>query len=319
MSNASHPTPTTIIAGFLGSGKTTIIGHLIDELQAQGQQVAYIKNEVGETDLDAQLLKDKNIQTKELLNGCICCTIIGPFHAAIDELIEKYHPDRIIIEASGTADSAALALTVSTHRGLKRDGVIGVIDVVNFEGYKDLSVTAQNQTKFTDVLVFNKIELVDLARKRAVVGYVRELNNHSPIVEAPNGIVPASVVFGLDERELNALLAHSPSGELHEQLHDHTTTDDITGCTVPIPKAVREGIFTTWLQSLPKNIIRAKGVVRIASTENESVPRMFNLVGNRIDYQAAPTGLEDAEPFIICIGVHADQSKAAVERSLQAL
>jgi len=158
--------PTTVFSGFLGSGKTTIISNLIDELQANNQQVIYIKNEIGDTDIDGKVLEGKGIKTKELLNGCICCTLVGPFISSINEIVETFSPDKIIIEASGAADPSALALMISLHPNLARDGVIGIIDVVNFEGYKDLSVTAQNQTKFTDLIIFNKIELVDIAKKK---------------------------------------------------------------------------------------------------------------------------------------------------------
>jgi len=82
-------TPATLFSGFLGSGKTTIISHLIDQLQKDGIKVAYIKNEIGETDIDAQLIKGKDIETKELLNGCICCTLVGPFEGAVTELLTK--------------------------------------------------------------------------------------------------------------------------------------------------------------------------------------------------------------------------------------
>jgi len=197
--------PTTVFSGFLGSGKTTIISNLIDELQANNQQVIYIKNEIGDTDIDGKVLEGKGIKTKELLNGCICCTLVGPFISSINEIVETFSPDKIIIEASGAADPSALALMISLHPNLARDGVIGIIDVVNFEGYKDLSVTAQNQTKFTDLIIFNKIELVDIAKKKAVVGYVRELNAHSPIIEAPNGKISSKLVFGLNSKDLPTL------------------------------------------------------------------------------------------------------------------
>ena len=78
--------PTTVFTGFLGSGKTTIIKYLIEHLAAQGIKVAYIKNEIGSEDFDTELIKGEHIETKELLNGCICCTLIGPFMSSIDEL-----------------------------------------------------------------------------------------------------------------------------------------------------------------------------------------------------------------------------------------
>ena len=88
--------PVTIITGFLGSGKTTIISNLIDDLQKIGQQVIFIKNELGFEDIDTKLIKGKNIETKELLNGCIYHTLLGPLGSAADELIDKFHQFPVI-------------------------------------------------------------------------------------------------------------------------------------------------------------------------------------------------------------------------------
>lgn len=253
-------TPTTIITGFLGAGKTTIILHLVEQLQQQGEKVAYIKNEVGDATIDTELVLGQFIATKELLNGCICCTLTGPFLHAIDELIEQAHPDRILIEASGTADVAALALSVSSHPRLYRDGVLSIIDVVNFEGFADLSITAQNQTQLTDLIVFNKVELVDDLRKRAVVGYVRELNTHSPIIEAPEGKLNTSVVFGISTRELEHLLQQT--ADRPHTAHDHLAQDHIDALSLPFSEPVDISELKQRLQQLPESVFRVKGIVR---------------------------------------------------------
>ncbi|GIK84104.1 MAG: putative cobalamin synthesis protein [Patescibacteria group bacterium] len=304
--------PTTVVSGFLGSGKTTIISNLIDTLQKQGEQVVYIKNEIGDADIDSKILEGKGIKTRELLNGCICCTIVGPFISSINEIVEKFSPDRIIIEASGAADPSALALMISSHPLLERDGVIGIIDVVNFNGYKDLSVTAQNQTKFTDLIIFNKIELADLQQKRAVVGYVRELNTHSPIIEAPNGKVDPTVVFGLNTSELNKLLSHTPKTHTN-----HIHKDEIQAFTLTIQKPTTLSRVENFLQTLPKNIFRAKGFV----TVNQGEIYIFNTVGNRTTFAQAPNGFqnENKQGMLIFIGYHANELEADITKTLKRL
>lgn len=276
--------PTTIVTGFLGSGKTTIIMGLIDRLQAAGQQVVYVKNEIGDLNVDTQLMTGLNIQAKELLNGCICCTLVGPFLSALNEIADSYQPHRIIIEASGAADPSAIALMVSNHPRLSRDGVISIIDVVNFEGYKDLSITAQRQAEFTDLLVFNKIEQVDIDRKRVVVGYVRELNTFSPIVEAPQGKLAVELAFGISSSELTELLNGSDAMQTHNH---HLETDGIDSCHCQATQPLDRKSLQEFLESLSPTVFRVKGFV----TLNDGVQQLVNKAGKRIRFTDLPSNL----------------------------
>lgn len=305
MSTDFTPIPTTIFTGFLGSGKTTIILHLVEILQKQNIQVLYIKNEIGTETIDGELARQQNIETKELLNGCICCTLVGPFIHSIDELVATHRPDRIIIEASGAADPAALALMVKSHPKLERDGVLTVIDVVNFEGYEDLSFTAKNQTKFTDLLVFNKTELVDPQRVQAVVGYVRELNEHSPIVEATNGRLHPDVVFGAASPELVTLLNSDTTDHSH-----HLGKDTIQTFAVPMTREFSEEELLEVLKQLPQAVYRVKGFV--PATGNKTF--LVNKVGNRSTVEIIKTHVDNTK--LVCIGFGIQAQKQAIEKIL---
>ncbi len=314
--NTNKKIPTTVFSGFLGSGKTTIISSLIDEIQSKGQQAIYIKNEIGDSDVDGKIIEGKGIKTKELLNGCICCTLVGPFINSINEIVESFSPDRIIIEASGAADPSALALMISSHPHLTRDGVIGIIDVVNFEGYKDLSVTAQNQTKFTDLLVFNKVELASLEQKKAVVGYVRELNSNSPIIEAQNGKISSDLVFGLDSKDLSNLLEKYKDEDHHNESErsesDHVEKDKIQTFNLnPLGKFNAEELKML-LSELPKNIFRVKGFVKM---EDEKF-HLFNTVGKRTDF--AELEIENVnQNLMIFIGFMAHDLKIEIQNKIE--
>jgi G3E family GTPase len=284
--------PVTIFVGFLGSGKTTIISHLIDYLQVNGQQTVFIKNEVGNADLDAQLMKGKLIQTRELLNGCICCTLVGPLNNVIDELIAQYQPDRILIESAGTADPSTLAMTISHHPNLIRDGLITIVDVVNFQGYDHLDLIAQKQAEFTDLIVFNKVELVDEDQKRAVVGYVRELNQHAPIVEAPQGKLNPDLAFGLATTQVEKIIQPSPT-------HEHHAEDDhINSIVFESDQAFDPVQLTKVLDNLPKNIFRVKGIVLL----KEGVIKVLNGVFKRFDYTDLPANIVANKTKLIFIG-----------------
>lgn len=302
--------PTTIVSGFLGSGKTTIISHLIDKLQANGIQVVYIKNEIGDTDVDTQIMKNKGIQTKELLNGCICCTLVGPFVASIDEIVSRFSPDRIIIEASGAADPAALALMVSSQPTLVRDSVLSVIDVVNFEGYKDLSITAQNQTKFTDIIIFNKVELADLEQKKRVLGYVRELNSHSPIVEAVNGFIDPAVVFGIASKELELLLANKSSDD--HSVHSHIEHDQLQAFELKVDGTFEKQELEQMLEQLPLAIFRSKGFV----TLSDGKTHVYNTVGKRTTFEVLEITNQPTDNIFIFIGFQAEQHQEEIKEQI---
>jgi len=305
-------TPTTIITGFLGSGKTTIINHLIEYLQNQGERVAYIKNEIGDEDLDAKLMKGKYIEAKEVLGGCICCTLVGPFIKAINELVDTYQPDRIIVESAGTADPAALSLMVQDHPKLIRDGTVAIIDVQNFSGYKDLHDSAKRQAEMVDLLIFNKVEGVSLEDKRKVVGYVRELNEYSPIVEAPNGKVNPELVFGLDTKQLSSL----------EIKHEHHEAEDgIEAFTFVSEQTFkREGLIQV-IKAFPTSVLRVKGLVKL-----ESGWQVVNAAYKRVDFSALPSGLslpageagiEEQGTKIIVIGFKVKQQRELLEEQLK--
>lgn len=309
-------TPTTVFSGFLGSGKTTIISHLVETLQNRGEQVVYIKNEIGDVNVDGELMEGKHIQTKELLNGCICCTLVGPFIQAIDEVLDTLKPDRVIIEASGAADPAAIALMIDSHPRLKRDGVISVIDVVNFDGYKDLSQTARNQTRFTDLLVFNKIEEVDLTRKRAVVDWVRELNDHAPVVEAPNGTLSPEVAFGIATIELKDMLEKMAGSEAEQdEHHHHLETDSMQSFALELPQPLSTEQLEKLLQALPRNVYRVKGFCK---TPDGSC-QLLNKVGIRHSVEPAPTDFDCSKNMLVLIGFRVKEQEEELTQLVQSL
>lgn len=308
--------PTTIFSGFLGSGKTTIINSLIDQLLKNGEKVAYVKNEIGDEDVDGKIIRGKNIKTKELLNGCICCTLVGPFINSIYELVESAQPDRIIIEASGASDPSAIALMVTSHPLLLRDGVIAVIDVLNFDGYKDLSLTARSQARFTDLIVFNKTELADMDRKIAVVGYVRELNSISPIIETKNGEVEADLIFGVGSQHLinmlNSLNAKNDK-DLNHQRH-HLEEDKIETFFCQVSKKFNDQELNDFLNYLPKNIIRVKGFVKY----NDDQIKIVNKVGGRSTIESLDKhiNINGKDLKLVFIGFSINEYKNEIEKKL---
>lgn len=305
--NTEKQIPTTVINGFLGSGKTTIISHLIDHLISKNKKVVYVKNEIGEMDLDAKLMRGKNIISQELLNGCICCTLVGPFIASIDEISKEYNPDRIIIESAGSADPASIALMVENHPKLRRDGVIVIIDVLNFNGYDKIDEVSKRQTEFTDLIILNKVEQVDIRRKKRVVGYIRILNEKSPIVEAPSGKINPDLVFGLGETDLGEFINHHPEDH-------HQEEDQINAFTYISNKKFTKESLNNFLSNLPKNIFRVKGIF-----QTEDKPLVVNGVFNRFDFKTLDETVNEKMTKLIFIGYQAENNKEKIFNQLESL
>lgn len=301
MTNETQPTskqiPVTIFTGFLGSGKTTIILNLIDYLQSIGQKVVYIKNELGQEDIDTEIVKAKDIQTQKLLNGFIVHTLVGPFKNAINDLIAKENPDRIIIETAGTehsADPVSLGIMVNSHPQLIRDGLITVIDVVNFEGYKDLDDYSKDKAKFVDLIVFNKVEMVDQDKKETVVEYVREYNDKAPIVEAPEGKLDPDLAFGFNIPE-----------------NEKRKSSKVNTFTFVADQIFDQKKLEVAFQKLPKNVIRFKGFVKLSTGD-----AIINGVFKRFDWLPTATGSKIEQTKIIIIGYQVLQNKDEIEEIL---
>lgn len=221
------PIPITVITGFLGSGKTTILLKLIPQLP-KSYKLALLKNEFGDLAIDSQLASSSAISgVQELLNGCICCNLVGQLGDALDTLRNELAPDRIIIETSGSAFPATLAMEVNR---LGRDtgfyildGVVLIIDVENWKGYEDTSYTAKLQARYTDLIVFNKWENVSERQFEDCLDRVGDLEVQVAHVKSDKGRVDSSVLLGLDNTLAKGLA--SSSGE-HGGEHPHQHASD---------------------------------------------------------------------------------------------
>ncbi|CAK7239839.1 MAG: hypothetical protein STHCBS139747_001274 [Sporothrix thermara] len=243
------PIPITIVTGFLGSGKTTLILNLVPQLRAANPdyRLALLKNEFGDLAVDSQLAASSAVAgVRELLNGCICCNLVGQLGDALEELTEpkegQLPPSRVVVETSGSAFPATLALEVnrlarSTGGRFALDGVVSVIDVENWAGYEDTSYTAKLQARYTDLVVFNKWELCNERRFDECLDRLGDLHTDGVAwVKSLKGWVDAGLVFGVD----GGLLAKALAGESgdkvmsngdghadgHSHSHDHDHKDD---------------------------------------------------------------------------------------------
>jgi G3E family GTPase len=213
---------------------------------------------------------------RELLNGCICCNLVGQLGPALLELRDIASPDRIIIETSGSAFPATLAMEVNRlireHPGsFALDGVISVIDVENWQGYDDTSVTAKMQATYTDLIVFNKWELVDERRFDECLDRVGDLELQTAWVKSRRGWVDQGVVMGIDGSLIGkegADTAAEINGEVHGHGHHHQHQEEVEVLSVVLwsealgSAAVDMDAFEDLLLSAPKDeVYRIKGLL----------------------------------------------------------
>ncbi|KAL1623582.1 hypothetical protein SLS56_008222 [Neofusicoccum ribis] len=270
------PIPITVITGFLGSGKTTLILSLLAQLPPD-YRLALLKNEFGDVAIDSQLAASQAISgVQELLNGCICCNLTGQLQDALETLRTSANPDRIVIETSGSAFPATLAMEVNRIAretgGFVLDGVMSVVDVENWQGYEDTSYSAKVQAQYTDLIVLNKCELVSERRVEDVEDKIRdlELDVPTPIVKSAKGRVDKDIVFGLD-----AKLARTDAHALHHE-HDHNHSSEVEVLSVTLSAANQpHGVDLRKLDALLRDsskdeIYRIKAVLLASSAPKSS-------------------------------------------------
>ncbi|KAI1328756.1 CobW/HypB/UreG [Xylariaceae sp. FL0255] len=277
------PIPITIVTGFLGSGKTTILLNLLPQLRAANPtyRLALLKNEFGDVAVDSQLAQSSAIAgVQELLNGCICCNLVGRLSAALTELRDTVKPDRIVIETSGSAFPATLAIEVNriareTGGEYVLDGVVSVIDVENWAGYEDTSYTALIQARYTDLIVFNKWETCDEPRFDEVRDRVGDLEVDIAWVKSDKGRVPVDVIFGIDGGLARTLEETDVKSQTHEHSHDHQAEVEVLSVTLGASNngggMVNASKLMRLLSSAPKDeVYRIKAVLTTSPTVHNS-------------------------------------------------
>jgi G3E family GTPase len=202
-------TPLTLITGPLGSGKTTLLRHVLDTVH---KRIAIVMNEFGELAIDAKAIAGRNVQVAELGGGCVCCSLIGEFEAAIGEILATVRPEIIVVETTGLAEPDALTLTIQEELPQVRlDGVITVVDADAMIRFPRLGHTTRMQIEAADLILLNKSDLVsaeELDRARALVA---EANPDAPIVPTQRAKADPDLLFGIAGERIAPARAH-----LHE-------------------------------------------------------------------------------------------------------
>jgi G3E family GTPase len=286
-------TPITLITGPLGSGKTTLLRHI---LATRAAKIAIVMNEFGEIAIDTKVIEGKNVRIAELGGGCVCCSLLGEFEAAVTEIIEKITPEIIVVETTGLAEPEALVFNIQEALPQCRlDGVISVIDADMLVRFPELGHTTRLQIEGADILLFNKIDLVDANQIEPLKTKLRGINPTATIVRTERCRIDPELLFGIG-RERNIA---PPQHEHQLEFESFTFSSD---------KTFSRDCFERFAKALPSAVLRAKGFVRFAEGA-----QLFNFVAGRWELEPFETDRTE----LVFIGKNVAQEKKRILGALK--
>lgn len=322
--------PVYILSGFLGSGKTTLLVKLLDYWKSKGMTPAVVMNELGEVNLDGELI-GKDISMAEILGGCICCSVRGDLAPQLVELVYRSSPDVIIIEATGAANPVEILdgiADTSLYVKLEIRELISVVDSIHLlDTYRQQKGKTyrlmQEQIRAASQLLLNKIDLVTEEETEELMQCLRKWNPHAEIHQTNYcTITPATI---LRENELPGLSSdshirteehnesHKAEKEDHKNDHSHTHShshDHVMAYTHYFTRPINSVQFESWLKQLPRDIYRAKGIVTFSDTNSRF---LFQFAYRETDFTKLGN-VDHVEDVGVFIGEHF--SKAEMERLL---
>jgi G3E family GTPase len=223
-------TKIDIISGFLGAGKTTFIKKMIEEAFV-GEKLVLIENEFGEVGIDGGFLKDSGIEITEMNSGCICCSLVGDFGKNLNEVITKFHPDRILIEPSGVgklSDVMKSVIDVEKEQDVKLNALVTVVNAKKAsKQMKAFGEFFNNQIEFATTIVLSRTQSTTPEQLELCVKQMQELNGKAAIITTPwdaiKGEQILKVMEGQDSLEMKLLAEahHKAEEEEHEHEHHH--------------------------------------------------------------------------------------------------
>jgi len=257
--------PATVVTGWLGSGKTTLINHILHH--QHGKKLAVIVNEFGAVSIDGQLVvHDEEAQLVEFNNGCLCCTVRGDLVDTLSRLKDRGGPlDGILIETTGLADPAPVASTFFVSDAVKSDirldAFVTLVDAVNLEKNLAQSTEALEQVAFSDIILINKLDLVSEADVARIERRVRELNPLARIYHTTNSEIDLARIIDVGAFELEAKLEVDPQF-LEDLEHEHDAA--VGSFVLHEERPIDINKFMLWMNALAQergdDLYRTKGV-----------------------------------------------------------
>lgn len=229
-------TKVDIISGFLGAGKTTLISKLLKEALNK-EQVVLIENEFGEIGIDGGFLKDSGVEIREMNSGCICCSLVGDFGASLKEVVDKYHPDRIIIEPSGVgklSDVIKAVKDLHIENEIQLNSASTVADASKCKVYmKNFGEFFNNQIEHAGTIILSRTQNVSEDKLKKAIELIREKNPKAHVITTPWDDISGETILGAMENVTNLeleMLAEQAEKTHEEHEHEHHHHDHDGEC-----------------------------------------------------------------------------------------
>ena len=221
-------TKIDIISGFLGAGKTTFIKKMLDEAFS-GEKIVLIENEFGEVGIDGGFLKDAGIEISEMNSGCICCSLVGDFAKNMVEVLDRFHPDRILIEPSGVgklSDVMTSVIDLEKDHDVKLNGLVTVVNALKAsKQMKAFGEFFNNQIEYATTVVLSRTQKAKPEQLEFCVNQIQALNPKAAVITTPWDQIPGAqilkVMEGQDNLEMKTLAEAAHEAHEHEHHHDH--------------------------------------------------------------------------------------------------
>ncbi len=283
----SVPIPLTVIGGYLGSGKTTLVNQLLRA--PGGRRLGVIVNDFGSLEIDAALLADAGgDDVVSLPNGCVCCTVGAGLHDALRSLTERPDPpDHVVIEVSGVADPS-VAAGWATVPPFEPAGVIVLADATSVEQRsldRYVGTEVRRQLVGADLVVLTKLDLCANETAARAKAWLADVASGVPVVQVVGGRVPADVILGLGPRAI----IHPESGPSHDDRYETWSWTAATG----VPRSALDA----FVAGLPDGVLRLKGRVRLS--DGSSI--VLQVVGRRVEITAAREAPERSEMVAVAV------------------
>jgi G3E family GTPase len=278
-------TPLTVITGPLGSGKTTLLRHIVATVP---RRLAILMNEFGEIAIDSKIVAGKNIRMAELGGGCVCCSLLGEFEAAVHEIMATITPDLLVVETTGMAEPDSIILDVQDNlTSVRLDGVVTVADADALIRFPQLGHTTRLQIEAADLLLLNKADLVSAAELEQAQATLSRLRPMAPILPTQRCQVDPELLFGL-------MCEHNVKPPHHQH------QPEFESISYTATARLDRHAFEAFVEGLSPAVYRAKGFVRFPDGTY-----LFNFVAGRWEVEPFPAD----ETAMVFIGKHLAQAQ----------
>ena len=277
--------PVTILTGFLGSGKTTLVNHILES--GHGLKLAIIVNDFGDIGIDDKLISNRAQNILELANGCVCCSMQGDLLRALRQVTDASHDiDYILLETSGLSDPLPVAGSILNNglgHAVRLDGIVTLVDAWNFDANLDNAEVAFSQLVNTDLILINKIDLVEEHIPELIQQGIKKINRSARMLTCVNGEVDPRLLIDVNMTWLkqrwdrHPASGNNPYDNRHPHEHDLAEFDSIS---FQADKPFEEEHFRAFIAEIPPDVYRGKGILNIAGNDRR---RIFQLVGERAD------------------------------------